>query len=204
MRIIKIKKIKPFSQPEIVEAIASVYQQSFGGEPWNEGHLCPVCGKVFPSTYDAKTCSACAEQSKLVLLVEYWPTSKVVSDFYCEMKKPEPICVISQIDDQVIGFAWGYRLSVNPEFDSRLDAPDLHKSLEGDFFYLDECALVPSHQGRGIGKMLVNRIFREQRQKRALLRTMNNSRMFNLIKHMGGETIQYISRGRVIMKLLTS
>lgn len=199
----KIIRIEPFLQTEAVKAIASVYQQSFGGEPWNEGYLCPVCEKVFPRPYDAGTCTACAKQSKAVLLVEYWPMSKIVSDFYCEMKKPESICVIAQISNQIIGFAWGYRLSANTEIDSHLDAPGLHKLLSGNFFYLDECAITPPHQGKGIGKMLVSNIFKEQQQKQVLLRTMNGSRMCNLIKNKGGEIIQHISRERVVMKLLT-
>jgi len=188
----------------MVEAIASVYQQSFGGEPWNEGYLCPVCEKVFGRTPSVKICSACAEQSQAVLVVEYWPMSKVISDFYREMRKPNPICVVAHSDEEVIGFAWGYRVFANTDLDKHLDAPNLHQSLHGDFFYLDECALVPASQGKGIGKLLVSYIFREQRQRQILLRTMNNSRMCNLIKHMGGEILQHISRGRVIMRLLTS
>ncbi len=199
----EIIKINPFEQPQMVEAIASVYQQSFGGEPWNEGYLCPVCEKVFARTLSINTCPACAEQSQTVLVVEYWPMSKVISDFYREMRKPDPICVVAQSDEEVIGFAWGYRVSASPDLDEHLDAPNLHQSLHGDFFYLDECALVPTYQGKGIGKLLVNYIFREQQQKQILLRTMNDSRMCSLTKHMGGETIQHISRGRIIMKLLT-
>jgi len=200
MRIIKIN---PFEQPEIVKRIVLVYQQAFGGEPWNEGYLCPVCEKMFARTPKIKTCSLCAEQSQTVLVVECWPMSKVVSDFYREMKKPDPICVTVQSDGKVIGFAWGYRVFADSDINGHLDAPNLHELLRDDFFYLDECALAPAYQGRGIGKLLVNYTFREQQQKQILLRTMNNSRMYNLIKHMGGEIIQHISHGRVIMKLLT-
>ncbi|MFA6521817.1 MAG: GNAT family N-acetyltransferase, partial [Candidatus Gracilibacteria bacterium] len=176
----KIIKINPFEQPQMVGAIASVYQQSFGGEPWNEGYLCPLCESVFASTPTLSTCPKCTEQSLSVLVVEYWPISKVVSDFYREMKNPNPICTVAQSDDGVIGFAWGYQVSAGSDLDKYLDAPDLRQSLRGDFFYLDECALTPFHQGRGVGKLLVKQIFREQKQGRILLRTMNDSRMYNL------------------------
>ncbi|MBL7058251.1 GNAT family N-acetyltransferase [Patescibacteria group bacterium] len=119
------------------------------------------------------------------------------------MMKPDPVCVIAQSDEGVVGFAWGYQVSASPELDEHLDAPNLHRSLNGDFFYLDECALVPAYQGKGIGKLLVSHIFCEQQQGQILLRTMSDSRMYNLIKHMKGETVQHISRERVIMKLLT-
>lgn len=198
----KISRISPFKQPEMIEAIALIYQQSFGGEPWNEGYLCPVCERVFPQTPSIKTCPVCAEQTDSVLVVEYWPKDKVISGFYLDMKKPDPICIVAKSDEQVIGFAWGYRVSANPELDVHFEAPNLHQSLQGDFFYLEECALRSDCQGRGIGKLLVSHIFREQQQGQALLITMNDSRMCNLTKHMGGEIVQHISRGRVIMKLI--
>ena len=199
----KIIKIDPFAQTEIVEKIALAYQRSFGGEPWNEGYLCPVCKKVFAFTDRRKICPACAEQSQSVLLVEYWPTNKIISDFYRDMKNPDSVSVVVQTEGQVVGFAWGYRVFVNPDLDLHLEAPDLHKSLHGDFFYLDECGLVPACQGRGIGKLLVGHIFNEQQLGQVLLRTMYGSRMCNLIKSFGGEIIRHISQNRVIMRLKT-
>lgn len=198
----QIVRIDPFVQPEMVEAIVAVYQEVFGGEPWNEGYVCPVCEKVFARVPSIKTCPECAERSQTVLVVEYWPTNKVLSDFYREMRRPEPVCVVAQLGGRVIGFAWGYLVSANSDLDVHLDVPGLHQSLRGDFFYGDECALAPSHQGKGIGKLLVSRLFSEQQQKQVLLRTMDGSRMCNLIKHMGGETIQHTSRGRVIMRVV--
>ncbi len=191
-------KINPFKQPETVKAIALVYQQAFGDEPWNEGYLCPVCKKVFPRTTSIEICSSCN-----VLVIEYWPISKIIQDFYHEMMKPGSVCVIVQSYEKVIGFAWGYRVSVSLDLDKHLNAPNLHHQLlDGDFFYLDECALVPAYQGKGIGKLLVSCILREQKQKEILLRTMGDSRMENIIKNRGGEIVQRISRGRIIMKLI--
>lgn len=223
----KIIKINPFKQPQMVEAIASVYQKTFGGDPWNEGYRCPMCEKVFPRVPklnlcpqciegsqsiltieywpNLKVCPICVEQrSQTVLMVEYWPMSKIISDFYSEMMKPDSVCVVAQSEGGVIGFTWGYRVSANPDLDEQLEAPNLHQVLQGDFFYGDECALLPDWQGKGIGKLLVSHILSEQHQKQILIRTMNNSRMCNLIKRMGGEIIQEISRGRIIMKLIIS
>lgn len=191
-----IVRIDPFGQSAKVEAIALAYQQAFGGEPWNEGYACPVCEKVFARTPSVEICPVC-----FVSVIEYWPVEKIVSDFHREMQKPDPVCVVAEVEECVIGFAWGYRISTCPDLDVHLDAPDVHRLLHGDFFYLDECALVPTYQGRGIGKLLVDCIFSEQRQKNILLRTMGDSRMFTIAKHRGGEIVQYISRGRVIMKL---
>lgn len=202
MRTIRINPLEDF---EMVEAIASVYQQSFGGEPWNEGYICPVCKEMFALTADTKVCVNCANKGQSIVLVEYWPINKIISDFYSEMKKSGSVCIVAQSENSaIVGFAWGYRVSANSSLDEYLEAPNVHKSLQGDFFYLDECALLPSFQGKGIGKLLVTHIFREQQQKQILLRTKNDSRMCNLIKHFGGETIQHISLNRVIMKLFVS
>lgn len=200
----KIVTINPFSQPEMVRAIASAYQQSFGGTPWNEGYICPVCETTFARDESILICPLCEKQSQIVLKVEYWPTSKVITDFYREMKKPDPVCVVAQEKNVIVGFAWGYNVSASPDLDQHLDAPGVHTLLQGDFFYLDECALTPPYQGKGIGKILVDNIFHEQKQKQILLRTMNHSRMFNVIKQKGGSVIQHISRDRVIMRTTVS
>lgn len=196
----QITNINPFSQPDMVQGVVSVYQESFGGEPWNEGYLCPVCEKAFANKEKMEYCPACAGESKLVLLAEYWPTSKVLAEFYREMGKPGPVCVVAKEDERVIGFAWGYMISSNPNLDERLDAPGLHQWLQGDFFYLSECAIAPAHQGKGVGKLLVRRIFEGHRPERILLRTKNESRMHRLIAGMGGEVIQRISQDRIIMR----
>jgi GNAT superfamily N-acetyltransferase len=200
----EITAISPFKQPEVVEAIASVYQQAFGGDPWNEGYLCPLCGSVYARVTGIKVCPACTQGSREVLVVEYWPKSIIVSDFYREMCKPDALCLVAYLKSEIIGFAWGYRVFVNQEYDSYVEAPNLHKLLQGDFFYLDECALVPEYQGKGLGTVLAKHIFREQKERRVLLRTMNSSRMCTMVQHAGGEIVQHISRGRVIMQLLTS
>lgn len=197
----RLRLINPFSQPDNVTAIASVYQQAFGGEPWNEGWRCPVCDAAFARVAALTVCSACVLQGSRVRLVEYWPMSTVLSDFYREMQKPDATCVIAECEERVIGFAWGYRVTADHDLVDSLDAPGLHEAISGDYFYLDECAVAPEFQGSGIGKQLVESIFREQPLARVLLRTMDHSRMCRLMTNMGGAIIQEISRGRVIMTL---
>ena len=200
----KFSTINAFSQTSMVKAIAKVYQLSFGGEPWNEGYMCPICSKGFPRTLDKKVCDVCVENSREILLIDYWSMNKIITDFYREMSKPDAKCVVVQNVDLVVGFAWGYRITMNPEIDKHLDAPNVHTRLNhDDYFYLDECALLPSNQAKGIGKLLVSYIFQQQTQKQVVLRTKNNSRMCSIIKQMGGRVIQHISNDRVIMTLQT-
>ncbi|MCR4260829.1 MAG: GNAT family N-acetyltransferase [Candidatus Colwellbacteria bacterium] len=188
-----------FSHSEVIEGIVNIYQQAFGGDPWNEGYVCPVCEGVFALKDGIEKCPTCAEKSRSVLLVEYWPKSKVISDYYREMMKMGSLCIIAGEGDVPFGFAWGYKVTTSPELDQALDAPGLHTIIEGNFFYLDECAVIPSHQGKGIGKLLMHRVVLAR--PRVLLRTMDGSKMYRLVLHMGGKMVQHISRGRVIMSI---
>lgn len=189
--------------------IVRVYQQAFGGDPWNEGYKCQNkdCDGVFPLSIGVVDCPTCAAGLKTSKLVEYWPKEQVCADFNAEMAKAGAICVVAadtssmRCGPDVHGFAWGYDVTTSTELDNKLEAPGLSDLVSGTFFYLDECAVSPSYQGDGLGKQLVACIFKEQPHSEVLLRTLDNSRMCRLIKHMGGETLLNISRGRVIMKL---
>ena len=197
----KIEKINPFQQVALVRNVALAYQQAFGNNPWNEGYKCPICATTTPLTAGEAICPSCSERGLKILMIEYWPLSKIISDFYQEMKKPNSLCLIVREADKVIGFTWGYQINIDQEIDNYLEAPGLSEVAQGNFFYADEAAILPGYQGRGIGKKMVTQFFTGQPQKRVLLRTLNGSPMFNLIKQLGGETILNISRQRVIMTI---
>lgn len=193
---IEIRKIG-LSQEDAVEKIASVYQRTFGSGPWNEGYRCPACGRAFPLSCSKKKCPICEQ----AILEEYWPLEKIISDFSVEMAKPKSLCLVALADGEVIGFAWGYEIVINPSIDQHLEAPGLHTLTEGVYFYLDEAAILPPFQNKGIGKKLIQQIFMEQSQSNVLLRTLNGSKMFQIIQKMDGKPTLLISRDRVIMTL---
>ena len=196
-------KINPFGDFVAVKAIVKIYQQAFGAEPWNEAYVCPVCKTIVPARPILEFCPECAEFGQKILLTEYWPTSKVISDFYSEMMNADAICVVVRIGKKIIGFAWGYKLAANPDIDQKLEAPGLNNLLDGGYyFYLDECAVAPAYQGQGFGKALSKYIFQEEGLKQILLRTKKDSRMYKITEGLGGEVLQNISRERVIMKLV--
>ena len=196
-----IEKINPFRQPDLVTSIVSVYQKVFGNAPWNEGCKCPVCGQTYSLDKNATYCLNCRNEDNLVILTEYWPTSRVISDFYREMQKPNAICIVAIVDYKVVGFTWGYEINISGEIDFHLDAPGLSEVINGSVFYLDEVAVLPEFQGQGIGSQLINQIFLSQPNKKVLLRTLDESKMFKIIKKMDGGPIMPISNNRVIMQL---
>ncbi len=202
----EVLEINPFVNPDSVMGIALAYQKAFSDKPWNEGYLCPVCKTSY--SRDGGNWSMCPEclcSNRLrVRLVEYWPIDKILTDFYQEMSKPGAVCVIMQARYNVFAFAWGYEVKSNKSLDKYLEAPDLHKLVKGNFLYLDECAVVPKHQNKGCGKKLVKAFLQKAKksEKSVLLRTMKGEAMHRIITGLGGEIVQDISRGRIIMKIV--
>src|SRR5680860_292513 len=99
----EVKIIKPFKDAKTVTQIAIVYQQAFGNAPWNEGYKCPICETVVPLNYFNLVCPVCSKKSNFIAMIEYWPISKVISDFYAEMAKPKSFCLTIE-DKKVLGF----------------------------------------------------------------------------------------------------
>jgi GNAT superfamily N-acetyltransferase len=192
-------QIDPFHDYKTVAEIVSVYQKAFGEDPWNEGYLCPVCNGTLPLSTEMDYCPTCATNGKYIALVEYWPRHKVMSDFYAEMSRHDAQCVIVRESGRVTGFAWGYRITVSGELDAHLDAPGLCERIEGEFFYLDECAVVPALQGNGVGTQLVRALCSAER---VLLRTKYGSCMHAIVSSMRGEIVQHISNNRIIAQMV--
>jgi len=200
----EIRKIDVLSDPNAVLKIAKVYKETFGFEPWNEGFVCPVCSKTYPLSVQSSFCPSCLRSRKewLVRLVEFWPESKVIADFYQENIKGNALCLVIEEKKQIVGFVWGYGMDISPKTATKIEAPELANTYRREVFYLDECGVLPEFQGRGYGKAMVQRILAEQPYDILILRTLENSVMRRLIENLGGEKILSIFEGRIIMKLI--
>lgn len=198
----EIRKVNVLSEPQTVQEISFVYQQSFGHGPWFEGYRCPVCSSVFELKEYLSLCPKCNESGSLINLIEYWPKAKVISDFYEENTKEDSLCLVAEENNTVVGFVWGYRLDISLESATKIDAPKLSKIYQRTVFYLDECAVLPKFQGHGIGRALVQQILKKQPYDMIILRTLADSPMQRLIEKLGGEKILSISENRIIMKLI--
>jgi GNAT superfamily N-acetyltransferase len=198
----EVRKVAVLSEPNTVLEIAAIYRIAYGGFPWHEGFVCPVCKFSIGLETNLVFCPKCLEEEALVNLVEYWPQEKVISDFYRENSNPEAITCIAQTNNQTIGFAWGYRFDISPETEQKIAAIGLSKIYQRTVFYLDECAILPEFQGQGIGKELVRNILKSQPYDIMILRTLEGSPMQKLITTLGGEKIMSISESRIIMKLI--
>jgi GNAT superfamily N-acetyltransferase len=188
----KIREINPFKDTATVSGILHAYQHAFGHAPWNEGFTCTACTSTYPLSHLEKHCARCGG-----LLKEYWPEDRILHDFNTEMRNPGSTCIVAEEHTSVIGFAWGYGLTINQGTSDKLDAPNLHTLLSGNLFYLDEIAVLPVYQGKGIGRKLMEKI--TPRDKPALLRTLRKSPMQRLASSLGWSDTMSISKDRVIM-----
>lgn len=191
----------PLRDPATVSAIVAVYRQVFADAPWHEAYLCPVCKTTYGKNYRKKICDSCLQNHNDVLLVDHWPTYRVIQDFYKEIVKPNAVCVLAKSDEGIVGFAWGYQMEINDDASSYLEAPHIHEHLHGAYFYIDEVAVLLPYRGKGVGKNLVEVLIQEQHRGRILLRTLHKSPMEMLVNGMGGTIVQHISEDRVIMAM---
>lgn len=127
-----------------------------------------------------------------------WSKEQVLKDFFAEMLKSRPLCLVARAERQVLGFAWGYDIRISKEVEEKLEAPGLCQHVEGNLHYLDELAVMQENQGKGIGKTLLQE-YLKQRPGRVLLRTKQNSVMHALTKKAGGLDLQCITEDRVIV-----
>jgi hypothetical protein len=119
---------------------------------------------------------------------------------YKESLRPGSICLYAY-QRGTIGFAWGYNLDI---FDcDQIDSPGLGRFLPNvsQFFYLDECGVLPQFQKQGFGTALVQEIFSLTSQSVLVLRTLKDSPMQKLITNLGGRIVVQIDSNRVIMQI---
>lgn len=199
--MVQVTCIEPFKNPREVAAIVSIYQQSFGNEPWNEGYKCPVCEHVIPLGSSNEICEVCRMQGDLIPMLPYWPTERVLRDFYREMGKKDAVCLVARTQEIVVGFAWGYEIGMDESTSAHLGAPDLHLVRSGTFPYLDEVAVCSSHRRKGIGELLTRAFVSHYANGTVILRTLSESPMFQLVRKMRGSVLCNISRNRVIAEI---
>jgi len=145
-------------------SLSRAYTKVFSTDPsWNEHWKCPRCCSAFARSHTATECHHCANEGYSVPLVEYWPSTIVLTDFYKEMSKKQAVCITAteaNNNNEIVGFCWGYFVKINKELEEHLEAPNLIKSLKENgvndnyVAYQDEIAVVPEYQGKGIAKML--------------------------------------------------
>jgi ribosomal protein S18 acetylase RimI-like enzyme len=82
--------------------------------------------------------------------------------------------VTASVDDEVVGFAYGYTGGANGRWVDKLAArigAEIAARLLGGHLVLAELAVLPAARGRGLGKALVDAMLRDRTEPRVLLQT---------------------------------
>ncbi|MEI6191069.1 MAG: GNAT family N-acetyltransferase [bacterium] len=131
---------------------------------------------------------------------EVWAIDQIVADFKKEMLKIGAVCYLAQEQKKIVGFTWGYNIYVDEKIDVYLDSPGLYDIIGPQkYLYIDEVAVLPEFQNKGIGKSLVTSMCGDNNSLPVLLRTKDNSPAHKMFLGLGGKVVLNISRERVIM-----
>ncbi len=153
---VSLIRYSPDSNDSLLTAkLVECYRGVFADEPWNEWLKCQRCQK-FWGTRDSGLLAATKFRHCDEPLVDFWPRDQVVADIYHEIT-PKSSCWLAVSGDIVVGFCWGYPITV-PDLEEKLGI-SLNSNLgtNGLIAYQDEVGVAASHRGKKIAKAMVLR-----------------------------------------------
>lgn len=127
---------------------------------------------------------------------ETWTAEQVVEDLELALSQKDPIVLVADEGDRLLGFTWGYRLPLDK-------FPFLEGKTKLNCSYMDEIAVRGQCRKRGMGRMLGNAYLAEARIQRvdevALRTDERNEASMTLFKNLGFNLLgirdpQYFSR----------
>lgn len=179
--------MRPYKEGDL-EQIVKVYQSAFAEPPWNEYLKCVSCGVEYGRRRVKNLADYCRKCEKPINLVKYWPKSSVVQDLDFALSQRRPIALVAENSKGLVGFAWGYKLSLKK-------IPLLKGMGYGsNTNYLDDIAVKKDARRMGMGSELM-RAYLEQARKQGMkcvvLRTdWRNKASMTLFKKSGFREIE--------------
>ncbi len=152
-----------------LKAIALLYAEVFGGEPWNEVWRCSFCGKFFGADLSLKTPSLCCGQP----LSAAYPEEETIAYINRELAKPFAKKDLFYVEGQLAGFAWGYEVSStnslakekwpqSEETQQRvISGLSQYININSSLFYISEVGVSPLFRRNGIGFQLTQNLLKE-------------------------------------------
>jgi hypothetical protein len=161
-------QISGLEKPKL-KAIALLYAEVFGGEPWNEVWRCSSCGKFFGPDLSLKTPSPCCGQP----LSAAYPEEETIAYVNGELAKPLAKKDLFYVEGQLAGFAWGYEVSStislakekwpqSKETQQRvIKGLGQYVNVNSSLFYISEVGVSPLFRKNGIGFQLTQNLLKE-------------------------------------------
>jgi len=142
----------------LLPSLVDCYRQVFADAPWNEWLKCPTCGTrkgIQEVNGKPVMCTDCAVQ-----MIDFWPVDQVRQDILHEVGDMDAQCWLLVADEQVVGFCWGYPISlaqlakkVELSLDLWMDQAGL--TPETMVAYQDELGVLNAYRGQGHARNLV-------------------------------------------------
>lgn len=91
---------------------------------------------------------------------------ETMQSFLDETEEKDYLGRIALVDNNVVGFAWGYRIEsgMSSDFPDEIFGPETELS-EGDSYYFEELGVLPDYRGQGIGKELKRQELQQVKQR---------------------------------------
>lgn len=151
-------KVMPENCHLHLESMITCYRDVFATDPWFEWKQCSKCGKTWGREHEQELGSLgfhhCGEP-----VVDFWPTETVRRDLLHEISTDMASCWIALIDNNVVGFTWGYGIAPTA-LEKKLALPGLAKAVKSALgnhavvAYQDELGVLSAHRGKKISKEL--------------------------------------------------
>lgn len=153
------------------------YRDVFADGPWNEWFKCPQCqkhwGKKDIEFLVSNKFSHCNTP-----LVDFWSRQQVACDLQHEIT-PEASCWLAVTRDKVVGFCWGYPVTIaaiEAKLGVTFDGEIEHES-NTLVAYQDEVGVLSAYRGNKVAKTMVSRRlddFLVQGLRYGIVRTMQH------------------------------
>lgn len=148
------------SDHQLTLQVVECYRDVFAEVPWNEWYRCqnPVCERheIAPwGKRDAEELKSLGFSHCGLSVVDFWPQDQVLSDLFHEIT-PDSSAWVAVDDDRVVGFCWGYPISVS-SLKEKLKIQFRTNGIGDDDLvaYQDDVGVLSSHRNRKIAKSLI-------------------------------------------------
>jgi hypothetical protein len=137
--------------------VVECYRNVFADEPWNEWLKCAICGKYWGKKDMAELVSFKFEHCGLPVS-DYWPREQVLGDLFHEITE-DSSAWLTVLGDMVIGFCWGYPISLaeleSPHKLNIMFSDKLSRDSKLCVAYQDEVGVELPYRGRKLAKKMV-------------------------------------------------
>ena len=154
-KISLIRYSPEYANPTLTAQLVECYRDVFADGPWHEWLKCSQCQRYW-GIKDKYQLAVMKFLHCNVPLVDFWPREQVIRDLYHEIT-PKASCWLAMKDASVIGFCWGYPITI-ADLQVKLGisfSRELGRETTELVAYQEEVGVVSAYRGRKVAKTMV-------------------------------------------------